>query len=131
MSTSGSGSRVCTVQPNSISPLVGIKVGGIDVVALCDTGACVSLIRCYLWAQVGGANGPLLPCRMQLVTAAGKQLKPLGVALVVVDIAGKLRQVEMRVVPRLQFDVLLGYPARKAFGAGVDALVDKLCLAGG
>ena len=122
---------VYTVQPNSISPLVGIKVHGIQVVALCDTGACVSLIRSRLWAQVGGANGSLLPCRMQLVTAAGEQLKPLGVASVVVDIAGTLRRVEMRVVPRLQFDVLPGYPALKAFGASVDALADKLRLAGG
>ena len=123
---------VCTVQPHLTTPLVRVRVAGAEVVALCDTGACVSLISHGLWARViGSRTGPLLPCRLQLVTAAGDELKPLGVAQVTLDIAGLLRRVEMRVVRGLQFDILLGYPALKIFGASVDTLADKLHLADG
>ena len=122
---------VCTVQPDLTTPLVRVRVSGVSAVALCDTGACVSLISHALWSRALRERRSLLPCRLQLVTAAGENLRPLGVALVTVDIAGLLRRVEMRVVQKLQFDILLGYPALKAFGASVDTLADKLRLADG
>ena len=93
--------------------------------------AIVSWARTTCLSRVSREYRSLLPCGLQLVTAAGEELKPLGVALVTVDIAGLLRRVEMRVVQRLQFDILLGYPTLKAFEASVDTLADKLRLGDG
>lgn len=111
-------------------PYIDVKIGGRAIKALLDTGSSVTCIREVDERDwVYGLGAKVRPTNRQTATVAdGSLLVIHAVITLPLEIATELRPVEVRVIPQLKYDMILGMDAIHTFGICYDGSTDNWCI---
>ena len=117
-----------------VSPITGgyrvpVSVEGVNLTALLDTGAAVTLLRHDMWMNIAAQPHDLRPWSgATLVSAGGTPLTVYGCACMGLELGGKMFWNNFVVVSPLTSEAILGIDFLQAQRAVIDMSQGVLCL---
>jgi len=105
------------------SPKVKIKAGNLEMLALFDTGAEVSLISEQIYNKIEDqSKGPIAKCNIKVAGVAGNQVETVGWTMLRLLVGNKLFEADFIVIPEntIKHDAILGIDFQSNNDIGIE-----------